>query len=549
MEYDKTTFTVMTNDEAYLSQNNAGTTQDPNSRYADENRTFTYKYDIAKTVDGLKFLTWTAPISAQYLVKASADGENWIELGKSETDASKETRTFDASALAAAVEKTKTLYIQIGDAAPANGSGGRVWADAPVTLNISYIPLTDAQKDALEMMGDEHSVSIHGCNSTWSSPDYKLDYENATAGSACLSFDVKKSIVCSTGLPDINAEGMDTLEFELYLSDLAILDEIKFGGGDQIEITSGGTADQGEKNYDLNKIIDKLKASGTAVVGWNHISIPLTDMNDSDTTGVTPFDITKINFLRIFWVAASMPADSEKYTMKIDNIRLTDAQAEAARQNQKDKEAFDANYADLVAALKALGNYNTSSSVTKDNYEAVKAEIAAVKAQLAALSEKDQKIAEEVGYLNYMEKAENSVGKYEKELEKKAQAMEENKALVDAINALVTEITDANYETVKAAVEAARADYDKLSRTHKNYFTEDGLTAKLEAAEAAVKAYTPGGNQGGNQGGNNQGGNNQGGDNQGGEKKGCGSALTIGAVATMVLAGAWVTIAARKRED
>ena len=30
---------------------------------------------------------------------------------------------------------------------------------------------------------------------------------------------------------------------------------------------------------------------------------------------------------------------------------------------------------------------------------------------------------------------------------------------------------------------------------------------------------------------------------------GCKSALTIGAIATMILAGAWVTIAARKKED
>ena len=31
--------------------------------------------------------------------------------------------------------------------------------------------------------------------------------------------------------------------------------------------------------------------------------------------------------------------------------------------------------------------------------------------------------------------------------------------------------------------------------------------------------------------------------------EGCKSALTIGALATMILAGAWVTIAARKKED
>jgi hypothetical protein len=406
------------------------------------------------------------------------------------------------------------------------------------------------------MTGDEHTVPLHGCNSTWSDPAFVLDYENATAGSACITVEMKKGVISSTNLASpVDATGMDTLEFELYLSDLAILDDIKFGSGDSIEITSGGTADKGEKNYDLSRIFDKLKADGNAVVGWNHIAIKLTDMGETDTSGTTPFDISAINYIRIFWVSATMPSDADKYTIKFDNFRFTDAQAQAVIQNQKDKEAFDANYADLVAALKALGNYNTSSSVTKDNYEAVKAEIAAVKAQVAALSEKDQKIADEVGYLNYLEKAENSVSKYEKDLEKKVQAMEANKAVVDAINALTTEITDANYESVKAAVEAARAAYDAMDRSVKKYFTEDGLTDKLEAAEAAVKAFTPGGSGTTTTPGttdctehvDNDGDKKC--DNCAAKMGGCGSVLTIGAVATMVLAGAWVTIAARKRED
>jgi hypothetical protein len=64
---------------------------------------------------------------------------------------------------------------------------------------------------------------------------------------------------------------------------------------------------------------------------------------------------------------------------------------------------------------------------------------------------------------------------------------------------------------------------------------------------------TDGGNtDGGNtDGGNTDGGNTDGGNTDGGntEKKGCGSALTVGAGAMMLLAAAWVTMAARKKED
>ena len=544
MKHEMTSFTVTENDEAYLVQNTAGVAGGP-SRFADQNFTFTYKYDVTG-VDGVKSITWTAAISAQYLVKASADNENWIELGKSTESAAKATVTFDASALIDEVMKTKTLYIQVGDAVNTDGNGGRVWADTPVVLDVAYIPLTDAQKDALEMTGDEHTVPLEGCNSAWSDAAWVLDFENATAGSACMSINLKNGIVSSKSFANpVDGTGMDSLEFELYLSDLAILDDVKFGSGDSIEITCGGQPDWGEKNYDLSKVMDALKVSGEAKVGWNHIVIKLADFGDTDTSGNTPWDITAINFMRVFWVSSTMPADSEKYTIKFDNFRLTDAQKQAEEQKKADKEAFDANHADLVAALKALGSYNTASTITAENYEAVKAEIAAVKAKVEALTEAEQKIAKDAGYIKYMEKAEDTVKKYEKKLEEIEEDLAENKELVDLINALVTEITAENYEAAKAAAEDARAKFDALDRSVKNNLTTAGVTAKLEAAEAAVAAFTPSGNQGGG----NQGGGNQGGTTDPGKKPGCGGVLTVGAVATMVLAGAWVTLAARKRED
>ena len=554
MKHDNTTFTPVSGDADYLYENKANVTGNNDSRFADKNATFTYKYDVAKGIDGIKAITWTATISAEYHVWASADGENWIEIGKSETQAAKAAVTFDASSLVADVTKSKTIYIKVGDAVTGTGSGGRVWADAPVVLDIAYIPLTDAQKDALEMAGDEHTISIDGCNALWSNDKYRLDFENATAGSACLSINMENGVVSQKKLDNpIDATGMDTLEFELYLSDLEMLDTITFHDGDAIEITSGGQADKGEKAVSWKKIFEDLKASGTAVVGWNHISVKIADMSTTDTSGNTPFDIGAINFIRVFWVNATMPADSTKYVMKYDNFRLTDAQKRAEDKLAADKAAFDANHADLVAELKAFNDYSSSSSITEENYEAVKAQIAAVKAKVEALTEAEQQIAKDAGYIKYMEKAESSVGKYEDKLDDIAEALETNKALVDAINALVTEITADNYETVKAAVEAARTQYDALARSVKNIFTDKGLTEKLEAAEAAVEAFktddktecehadADGDNKcdkcGADMGTTKPG------------KKGCGGVLTVGAVATMVLAGAWVTMAARKRED
>jgi hypothetical protein len=224
--------------------------------------------------------------------------------------------------------------------------------------------------------------------------------------------------------------------------------------------------------------------------------------------------------------------------MKIDNIRLTDAAAQKKIEDAENKAQFEVDYADLVADLKALKAYASIKGINAENYEAVKAEIEGVRAAVDALSAENQKIAEDVGFMSFLTQAEKTLVKYEDAVKAKAEALAANQAVIDAINALTTDITVDNYEAVKAAVKAARAQYEALARSVKNYFKEDGLTAKLDAAEAAVNAFDPNAKQDDDNTGNT-----------GDDEDGCKSALTVGAVATMVLAGAWVTIAARKKEN
>jgi hypothetical protein len=234
-----------------------------------------------------------------------------------------------------------------------------------------------------------------------------------------------------------------------------------------------------------------------------------------------------------------MPSDSqERFTMKIDNIRLTDAAAQKKIEDAENKAQFEVDYADLVADLKALKAYASIKGINDKNYEAVKAEIEEVRAAVDALSPENQKIAEDVGFMNFLTQAEKTLVKYEEAVKEKTETMAANQALIDAINALTTDITVDNYEAVKAAVAAAKAEYEALKRSVQNYFKEDGLTAKLQAAEAAVNAFDPNAEQDDDNTGNT-----------GADEGGCQSALTVGAVATMVLAGAWVTIAARKKEN
>ena len=570
MKHDVTSFTVLTDDEPYLFENNDSGTAGGPSRYSDQHRYFVYKYEISKEVENLKSITWTAKISAQYHVEASVDAKNWITIGKTEEKPDPAVISFNASELAAAAEEAGVLYIKIGDAVVADGNGGRVWSDTPVKLDLAYIPLTDAQKNALEDTGDAHKVPLFGCNELGSNTDnYVVDFENATAGSGCLSVDMKNGIINQFVLPyAVDATGMDTLEFELYISDLAMLTEITFHPGDSIELCSGGTCDQGEKNYQWAYVFNTLAADPNTKAGWNHVAIPLNEMSDTEGS-YGKFNPEHVDYMRMFWVGASMPDDSlDRFTMKIDNIRLTDAQAMKAVQDELNKQQFMEDYADLVAELKALDEFRVSKNITKENVDAARAQITAARANFDALSDENKAIATTAGFYGYLEKAEKSLKTYDDNLAEKLEKLAEHQDLIDAINALTETITAENYEAMKAAAVAARASYDDLSRSIKKYFEEDGYTAKLDAVEIAIATYEANGPQdpGTDEPGTDEPGTDEPGTDEPGtdkpgtdntdkpgteepkEEGGCKSALTIGAIATMILAGAWVTIAARKKD-
>ena len=118
------------------------------------------------------------------------------------------------------------------------------------------------------------------------------------------------------------------------------------------------------------------------------------------------------------------------------------------------------------------------------------------------------------------------------------------------------DITAENYATVKANVEAAYALYNALNEEEKALVTDEGGYKILKTAERMLEDYEeanpPAEEKPEDENGdetNNEGNTNEGENNTEEPTKGCGGVLSVGAVATMILAGAWVTIAARKKND
>jgi hypothetical protein len=527
-EHEKTVFRVETDAEKpYLIENTGKWNKQ--HRYGDKDAYYTYKYTV-KNLYQIENVIWKAKTCQEFKLDISFDNKNWETVSASTENLGPVLREYDLTKFLVNEDgtmKAAEFYLKICDADPADGWGGGIWGDADVTLDVEYTPLTAEQKDALEATTTEHSIPLWGANKTWGA-GWETDFDNMLSGSACVTINLNGktgTTAASKNLETaVDATGMDSVEFDIYLSDLAILDHLAKCGG-SLELTSSGTCDYQEKNYGITNLVNDLKAQN-AVVGWNHVVIAINKMAPTDNGGdpnkadiAGPFDISKINYIRLFWTG--MENCGKDWVIKIDNFRMTDAQAEADRLKAEFEAKVLEDNAGLIANIEAL---KSITAVNADNYSSAKEKMSAASSAFNALSEDAQAILLNKGYKKPINDLKKLVEAYEEELA----VLEANKALIDELNALaaykdVASITKDNIETVKAAIAAAQAKVDALDADTKTLLTDKGYVANIAAAQAAVDAYVP--------------------------AKGCGSALTVGAVATMILAGAWVSIAARKKED
>ncbi len=202
-----------------------------------------------------------------------------------------------------------------------------------------------------ETKADDHSISLFGCNEVFGK--FTLDTENQTAGYACLSYTLGVGDQNRYEFPTpIDGSAYDSLEFELYLSDLAIFD-LDFKDT-SIELTSSGKPDNSEIAWKFELV--KKGIVGEPKVGWNHVVLAFKDARVTEgSTG--PFDASQINFMRIFFVGNTAP--ETEMVLKIDNMRLTDAQK--VKEEEAKKEAQEVT--DRIMAL--------SEDITKDNLAAM----------------------------------------------------------------------------------------------------------------------------------------------------------------------------------
>ncbi len=229
--------------------------------------------------------------------------------------------------------------------------------------------ILNASKDKEEMKGDEHTVPFYGANKA--AGGLTLDTENQVAGSGCLAVKPGRGFVAGLPFDPVDASRMDTLEFDMYVSDVSIFDRFAQGGMDTgLEITSSGKEDAEEIAWHLAEIRD-LNEGEPVKEGWNHIILPL---SSGATTG--EINLAAVNFMRIFMVNETEDVNVD---VKYDHFVFTDKQAEklAALQEKADKVIKKINDLPEITADN-VGKKASSVNSAKSAYDKLDDEVKAL---------------------------------------------------------------------------------------------------------------------------------------------------------------------------
>ena len=156
---------------------------------------------------------------------------------------------------------------------------------------------------------EEKDVTLlHNCDSSFGS--FRLDKDSERGSCIAHTFSAgTDSFANQTQFKPIDASEGDTLAIEVYLSDPAMLANIREL---YVEITSSGTCDKQENAWPLHSVLK----SGKVKAGWNTIYLYL---NESyETEGAC--DLSAINYIRIFGFFDGKAISGE--TIKFDYIRM-----------------------------------------------------------------------------------------------------------------------------------------------------------------------------------------------------------------------------------
>ena len=158
---------------------------------------------------------------------------------------------------------------------------------------------------------------LWNADENWTNPgDFVLDTENQFEGTGCVSINLNGktgTVEASVKLPYILV--YKTIEFDIYISDLAILDHLSNTTAGGIELSEGGVGIL----LEWSDILPIMQQSRCLVEGWNRVVFWLREATSVSGAQQSSRDDA---YLRIYW--EGMTDCEQDWVLKFDNFVTTD---------------------------------------------------------------------------------------------------------------------------------------------------------------------------------------------------------------------------------
>ncbi len=294
--------------------------------------------------------------------------------------------------------------------------------------------------------------------------------------------------------------GIKFVEFDLYISDSSKYSVAS--NSIMIELCSSGRQDAYEISTDVRpELVD----------GWNHIRVNMEAFKPGSPGQV--FDQTAWNFFRLC-INGPYDTGSDELTVAIANLTFWNGLNEDGLDEEEIKQQeIMAKIKVVMDKINELKDIKSSANVSKENLESIKATIAQANELYDALDQESKDMVSEEGGIRTLKTAERAVKEYEEEQAEKAECTDH-----------IDENADNKCDYCEADIPKQEPETPEEPENPENK-PEEKPEETPDKTPEQTPTETPK------------------------EEGGCASSLTVGVVASMMLAGAWVAFVARKKND
>ena len=355
-----------------------------------------------------------------------------------------------------------------------------------VVLLLSFSSLAAAESVGSMEAPYRQSVVLWNADESWGD-EFELDTKNQLEGQGCASLDLHASEGvhrAQRSIAPADATGMDTLEFDLYLSNITHVRDFRAPNRQGALVIA---SEKGALYFDMRMLLYMIE-DHDLVRGWNHIVIPL----DPLAIYLGEFDASRINQISIYWESTAW--FEERSIIKFDRFMLTDRDA-VAKEDPTVKQTLGA-YVDLLARIKE--NYVACIMLPRIGVFESDVDAAPLLEQCmtninsySEIPEKDKALLDAKGYGRILSESRFRAKEYQDAKETLTQVS----AVVSQIISLAeyidrSALTLSNFQDIYDKTVQVRADYENLLRSQKEVIGEQGYLDILVAVENTVLTHT-----------------------------------------------------------